>query len=104
MKRRIIAIISVLAVICSLFQIPVLAAKTSVDEDKLAVLKALDILEDELPTRVTYNTFINALMGYALEDDERGVYTTESFAEAVGMIKVNEKYDGNSVQCNPFGI
>jgi len=96
MKRRIISIISVLAVICSLIQVPVLAAKTSVDETKLTVLKNLDILGDGLPTKVTYNTFVNALMGYVLEGEARALYTPETFVKSSGMIEEDEEYKGSS--------
>lgn len=93
MKRRIISIISVLAVICSLFQVPVLAAKeTEVDSYRLSVLQGLGIIEDKLPTRVTNEAFIKALMGYVLEADEKDMYTAESFARSVGMIEDGEEY------------
>lgn len=96
MKRRIISIISVLAVICSLFQVPVLAAKeTEVDSYKLSVLQSLGIIEEKLPTRVTTDTFVNALMGYVLEDDEKNIYTSETFARSVGMIEHGEEYKKN---------
>lgn len=97
MKRRIISIISVLAIICSLFQVPVLAAKTTVDESKLAVLEGLDILSDELPTRVTYNLFVNALMGFVLEADERTAHTPETFAQSAGLLEAGQEYNGNAV-------
>lgn len=96
MKRRIISIISVLAVICSLFQVPVLAAKeTEVDSYKLSILQGLGIIEEKLPTRVTTDTFVNALMGYVLEADEKNIYTAESFARSVGMIEAGEEYKKN---------
>ena len=96
MKRRIISIISVLAVICSLFQVPVLAAKeTEVDGYKLSVLQSLGIIEDKLPTRVTNEAFIKALMGYVLEADEKDMYTAETFARSVGMIEHGEEYKKN---------
>jgi len=96
MKRRIISIISVFAVICSLFQVPALAAKeTEVDGYKLSVLQGLGIIEDKLPTRVTNEAFIKALMGYVLEADEKDMYTAESFARSVGMIEDGEEYKKN---------
>lgn len=97
MKRRIISIISVLTIVCSLFQVPILAAKTTVDESKLSVLESLNIIDGELPTRVTYDIFVKALMKYVLEDDERAIYTPETFAKSVGMIGAGDEYSGNAV-------
>lgn len=95
MKRRIVSIISILAVICTLFQVPVLAAKTSVDASKLSVLRSLEILDEELPKRVTYDIFVNALMGFVSEGEERGIHTPESFVRHAGMIDEKEAYKGN---------
>lgn len=93
MKRKIISIISVFAVLCSFCRVPVLAAKQAeVDEYKLSVLKGLDILEDKLPTRITVENYVEALMGYVLEDDEKNLYTPEEFARSVGMVEPGEEY------------
>lgn len=93
MKQKIISIISVFAVICSFFQVPVLAAKQAeVDDYKLSVLQGLDILGEKLPTRITVENLVQALMGYVLEEEEKAVYTAESFARSVGMLENGEEY------------
>ena len=92
MKKKIISIISVLAILCSVIAVPTYAAKKEeVDEYKLSVLQRLDIVE-KLPSRVTMDEIVSALMGYVLEEDEKSIYTTESFARSTGMIEDGEEY------------
>lgn len=98
MRRRIISIISVFAVICSLFQVPVFASKTTnVDEYMLDVLQGLDIIDKKLPARVTNDIFISSLMYCIYDKEECASYTAESFARTMGLIGANEKFNKNSV-------
>ena len=98
MRFRIISIISVFAVVCSLFQAPVFASKTTnVDEYMSEVLQGLDIVDKKLPTRVTNEVFVNSLMNCIYDVDERKLYTAEMFAREMGMIESNEKFNKNSI-------
>jgi len=56
-------------------------------------LQALGIAEEKLSSKISYDAFLNALMGFMYEPGERPV-DTETFAKSTGMIGTVQTYNG----------
>lgn len=90
MIKKIVTLLISLSIALSAFPCSIQAA--SADSNKEEILKALNIIDEKMPSKITHNDFVNALMNIVLSGG--GGTSPESFADNYGLTGSDGVYNG----------
>lgn len=90
MIKKIVTLLISLSIVLSAFPCSIQAA--SADSNKQEILEALNVIDGKMPSKVTHNDFVNALMNIVLSGG--AITSPEGFADNYGLTGREGVYNG----------